>query len=169
MFNTDENSVIEVNTGRQTSNAVAMSPGATRSGRVYAGNKQVHAIGGGPSATASVIFTNIRSVFPKRDSLSSLINDTGADIVVLTETWLSDKIQTGELFQCNKKFTVYRLDRADRRGGGVLIAINSCFESFRLSVTTNLELLWCCLSIGFKKNNHRACYRPPNPDYDFAE
>lgn len=39
MFNTDEHSIIEVNTGRQTSNAVDMSPGATRSGRAYAGNK----------------------------------------------------------------------------------------------------------------------------------
>lgn len=108
-------------------------------------------------------------MFFLRDSLGSLINDTGADIVVLTETWLSDEIETGALFQCNKKFTVYRLDRADRRGVGVLIAVNSGFESFLLCVTTNLELLWCCLSIGVKKNNHRACYRPPNPNYDFAE
>ena len=46
----------------------------------------------------SVFFTNIRSVIKKRDELCSVLDSASADIIVLTETWLSSKIRNDELF-----------------------------------------------------------------------
>lgn len=46
----------------------------------------------------SVFFTNIRSVIKKRDELCSALDSASADIIVLTETWLSSKIRNDELF-----------------------------------------------------------------------
>lgn len=46
----------------------------------------------------SLLFTNIRSVSSKRDELSSVIDSCDADVVVLTETWLSAKVGSNEFF-----------------------------------------------------------------------
>ncbi|KAH8022637.1 hypothetical protein HPB51_000937 [Rhipicephalus microplus] len=50
-----------------------------------------------PEKDYTVLFTNIRSVFNKRHELSSLIDSCLADVVVLTETWLSEKVDNGDL------------------------------------------------------------------------
>lgn len=68
----------------------------------------------------SVLYTNIRSLYSKKESLSASINESEADVIALTETWLSRKIASNELFQCNKKYGVYRRDRGCKIGGGVL-------------------------------------------------
>jgi len=39
---------------------------------------------------------------------------------MFTETWLKLDLFSSEVFPC--KYTIYRLDRRTRRGGGVLIA-----------------------------------------------
>lgn len=64
-------------------------------------------------------------MLPKRDELHSFIEDTEADIAVLTETWLHGGILDNEIFPSNMNFTLYRHDRTCRRGGGVLIAIKN--------------------------------------------
>lgn len=54
-----------------------------------------------PSATYrnySVLYSNVRSVLNKRGALSSIFDDCAADVVVLTETWLTPNIASVELF-----------------------------------------------------------------------
>lgn len=117
----------------------------------------------------SFVFTNIRSFFPKKDDLCSVINDSNADIIVLTETWLNSKITTPELFQCNKQYVVYRSDRTGRIGGGVLLAVNESIDCFSVPINTNLELIWCCLTLSFKKILLGVCYRSPSSDSSFCD
>lgn len=103
-----------------------------------------------------------------RDDLCAFLDTVEADIVVLTETWLSAKIPNHELFTCNKVFTCYRADRGQRTGGGVLIAVSDDLQSSVINISTPLEMIW--VSIG---SNHRriivgVCYRPPSFDNTFA-
>lgn len=125
--------------------------------------------GSGRTRNVSVLYTNIRSLYQKNDRLNALFNDSEADIVVLTETWLTSKISVDELFQCDKNFVVYRRDRSDRTGGGVLIAISDQLKSFAVSVTTDLEIIWCCLTFNYKKIILGAAYRSPSFATGFCE
>lgn len=75
-----------------------------------------------PNTSHSVIFTNIRSVLSKQEELHSFIESANADIVFLTETWLRPEIKDTEVFPKNMNFALFRCDRDERRGGGVLIA-----------------------------------------------
>lgn len=59
----------------------------------------------------------------KGDDLRSITDSSGANIVVLTETWLTSKIRDGEIMPSHKKFNIYRQDREGKTGSGVLIAI----------------------------------------------
>ena len=60
------------------------------------------------------------------------------DIIILVETWLNDTISDSELgFE---GFNIFRCDRnpansSNSRGGGILIAVRSCFFSRVLNVT----------------------------------
>lgn len=72
----------------------------------------------------SVLFTNIRSLIPKREDVHSLTDTCNADFVFLTETWLNPDITDSELFPPHFGFHVYRTDRVGKRGGGVLLALN---------------------------------------------
>lgn len=80
-------------------------------------------------------FTNIRSLLPKRDELSSYLDDSDADILILTETWLYPDVTNEELFPDKHNYNIYRRDRVDRRGGGVLIAVTKTVSSVPLDIT----------------------------------
>ncbi|KAH8373881.1 hypothetical protein KR200_007776, partial [Drosophila serrata] len=65
-----------------------------------------------------------------RSKLPNLYSDSlsfASQVIVLTETWLKSEILSSEVFPA--VFTVYRLDRRIRRGGGVLIAVDSSLTS----------------------------------------
>lgn len=117
----------------------------------------------------SVLLTNIRSLMPKRDNFSALINDTDCDIIALTETWLSSKVKNSELFYSDKQYVVFCKDRAERCGGGVLLAINQCIECSFLPVVSDLESVWSCLNVNFKKIVVGVCYRSPSSPASFCD
>ena len=94
-----------------------------------------------------------------------LVYSESADMVWVTETWLTKDIHNTEILPTG--YSIYRKDRKTRNGGGVLLAIKSdSFNSSRelvnssdLEVTSveiithsKLKLLICC------------CYRPPNAE-----
>lgn len=97
----------------------------------------------------------------KRDDLCSLIDTVDADIVLLTETWLSAKISNHELFNCEKAFSVYRADRGQRIGGGVLLAVSENIPSFVLDISSPLEMIWVAIELHLKKMVIGVCYHPP--------
>lgn len=71
------------------------------------------------------------------------IYSESADLVFVNETWLTNSISYSELL--HEGYTIFRKDRTDRRGGGVLIAAkSSLFRSVKnipSTTTTNLELI----------------------------
>ena len=63
------------------------------------------------------------------DRVQDLDCSEHADIVLISETWLNGNILDQERFPLSD-FIVYRKDRKDRNGGGVLIAAKaSSFKS----------------------------------------
>lgn len=116
----------------------------------------------------SILFTNIRSSINKRDDLWSVIDSSSANIVVLTETWLTSKISDSEIMPSHKKFNIYRQDREGKTGGGVLIAIADPISSFLVNIVTELEMIWVCICLNHCKYVLGVCYRPPSKNVSFV-
>ena len=89
--------------------------------------------------------------------------------MALTETWLNNDIDDRELHL--EDYNIFRRDRCNHRGGGVLLAIKSdlhCVRRYDLEVNT--EMLACELRI----SNSRCLlfavfYRPPDIGEGFLE
>ncbi|XP_037573312.1 uncharacterized protein LOC119455870 [Dermacentor silvarum] len=122
-----------------------------------------------PARDYTILFTNIRSVFNKRHALSSLIDTCLADAVVLTETWLSEKVDNCDLFMCEKHYTVYRHDRCGRSGGGILTAVSRDITSFEVPIPSPLEFLCTCIRVNEKEAIFCVCYRAPGPAASFCD
>ena len=58
-----------------------------------------------------------------------------SDVVVLTETWLQENVESSEYFSGN--YDVFRFNGGySGRGRGVLIAVNSIYSSKNLNLTS---------------------------------
>lgn len=118
----------------------------------------------------SIYLTNARSIFPKMDDLRASISIYGADVVIITESWLNDDVSDNLLFL--NDFELFRFDRKCRKGGGVCIWVNrhllprlllpvsavpSCIELIfvRFSCVT-FHILCCGIYVppGLTKPNH---------------
>ena len=124
----------------------------------------------------SLFLSNTRSLVNKIEDLEVVINENNADIVCITETWLTNNIPDSVVEM--KEFSLVRKDRGDdRRGGGVCAYINSSigfttidelnnssFESLWLYLRPNrLPRGFSCLIIG-------VIYHPPlEDDTNFTE
>lgn len=97
-----------------------------------------------------------------REDLSSAIDSSDCEIVVLTETWLSSKIQNNEIFNCHKRFNAYRYDRSGRLGGGVLIAVVNNIASSIIDACSPIETAWVDPCVNHKRLILGVCYRPPS-------
>ena len=53
----------------------------------------------------------------------ALLADKNPDIFAVTETWLNSSINSNEFF--NDEYQVFRKDRHNRKGGGILIALKN--------------------------------------------
>ncbi|GBN42060.1 putative RNA-directed DNA polymerase from transposon BS, partial [Araneus ventricosus] len=114
--------------------------------------------------------SNVSLMVGKRVLQSSVASDD-QDVILITETWLCEDIDSLELF--DDRYLVFRRDRGSssdscRRGGGVLIAVKKCFNPCILDLPgSDLEAVW--LSI---KLNHRqkmlvcVVYFPPSSRAD---
>lgn len=104
----------------------------------------------------------------KRATLSSAIDSCSADIIVLTETWLSAKIKSNKIFDCDKAYTTYRYDHDVRAGGGVRVAVNEAFNCSAVPAKSSLEIV--CVRISFTSREYIlcACYRSPAPSPSFC-
>lgn len=116
----------------------------------------------------SVSFTNIRSKLPKRVQLESYLADSKPDVVLLTETWLHADVCDSELYHTSNQYAIYRHDRAHKKGGGVLIAINKTIPSFLVDTDSALEVVWVACPTLFGKLLMGVCYRPPASDRLFV-
>ena len=122
---------------------------------------------GRQSLFPKALVLNARSVRHKVFDLQALLLTDCVDIIALTETWLDDNFLDSELLLDG--YNIFRKDRSNRRGGGVLLAIKeqiSCIQ--RTDLETESEML------ALEIHPNPACnvllavfYRPPNADESF--
>lgn len=91
-----------------------------------------------------------------------MIDTCGAKIIALTETWLPAHVLDSEIFHDAHQFTIYRCDRTERRGGGVLLAVSKDIPSSPIEINSALEITWVILTLGNSKLILGTCYRPPS-------
>lgn len=98
-----------------------------------------------PHQPFSIYYQNTRGLNTKISDFSLSVLSSDYDVIALTETWLKQSVDNTELF--GNSYFVYRCDRSSlnsnfKRGGGVLIAVKSCFSSQSVEFTTcsNLEI-----------------------------
>ena len=90
-----------------------------------------------------------------------------ADVVILSETWLTSNVSSSELFPCF--FNVYRSDRITGRGGGVLVAVRNQYVVNKLDVSSpvpSVQLLGIRISISSRHIIILAMYIPPSLSLD---
>ena len=92
-----------------------------------------------------LLLTNVRSLIPKIDELEVVANVNEADIICITETWLTSDIPDSALSYSN--FVLFRNDRTVSIGGGVCILVNKNIFCKRLIEfpNPNIESLWLSL------------------------
>ena len=88
-----------------------------------------------------------------------MIQYTDPDAILLTETKLDDTISSSEFLPPH--YTSYRRNR-DRHGGGVLVAIKSCYPTEAVEFDGKCESVWATVTM---RNSRRlvigSFYRPP--------
>lgn len=115
-----------------------------------------------------ISFTNIRSIIPKRDTICSFLEDNNSDILVLTETWLYPAITNNEVLAGSERYNIYRKDRVDRRGGGVLLGVKNTISSYVLNLDSPIEIIWIMCVTKHAKILVGNCYRPPDYNNTFV-
>src|SRR5436190_6446778 len=99
-------------------------------------------------------YQNVRGLNTKLTQLYLNVLPVNYDVLVFTETWLTDSIRDSELL--DQRYNIYRTDRnravtGKTRGGGVLIAVNDSFIHQQQQISSdlrNIELL--CVKIQTK-------------------
>ena len=99
-----------------------------------------------PISTMKVAVVNCRSIKGKIPLFHAFIETENPDILIGTESWLNESIQTSEIFP--KHFNVFRSDRPDRKGGGVFIAVKDSLPATdRIDFhVEDCEIMWCQLT-----------------------
>ena len=67
----------------------------------------------------SLLLFNARSIWPKFDEFCLTILKFKLEIVLMTETWLTDRVDDN--FLCLPQYNLFRKDRFDKHGGGVCL------------------------------------------------
>ena len=118
------------------------------------------------------MYQNVNGLNSKLTDFYNNVVACNYDFIALTETWLSDEVGNGELFNAN--YNVYRKDRdftnlGLSRGGGVLLAINNKFSCTDLKISTKttatpeIDILGLKISINNKTSLYIfLVYIPPS-------
>ncbi|XP_058817105.1 uncharacterized protein LOC131680407 [Topomyia yanbarensis] len=117
-------------------------------------------------AQLRIYYQNVRGLRTKIDELFVAATDVDYDVIVLTETWLNDQINS--IQQLGPSYTIYRNDRdpsstGKTRGGGVLIAVSNRLSSKRNTINNNgIEQLWVNIHIQDATICVGVVYLPPS-------
>lgn len=114
-----------------------------------------------------MLLANVRSVINKRDALNSIIDNCGAGIIALTETWLHPQVYDCEILDISR-FHIFRCDRMAGHGGGVLLAISKSLPCHKVNFHSDLEIVCASVDIGHRKFIFAVCYRPPSYPSSFT-
>ena len=122
------------------------------------------------TSLSSLFLSNSRSLINKIDELSGTVSNLSADIVVITETWLSPAIDNAVINLSG--YTTLRRDRSGgRRGRGVCVYTKNCLPIIHLKDLSKpqFETLWLLiqpsrLPRGLNSIILGAIYHPPRND-----
>ena len=135
------------------------SPGATSS---LQPTRPSHATSQG-KRSLRILVINFQSVRKKGKSIDILVETTCPDVILGTETWLSNDIPSSYFFDQGPGYSVHRRDRPNDPHGGVLIAVKNNLEMTNIVESRDLELISGTLIITkTKKMLLCAYYRPPD-------
>ena len=114
------------------------------------------------------LLMNARSIVNKAHEFNTLTYDY--DAIGVTETWLKSDILDSEILP-SIDFDVHRRDRADKRGGGVMLAVRSNIPCVRRhDLESNAEILACELRPKARGKLLMAVfYRPPSSDINYLK
>jgi exonuclease III len=103
-----------------------------------------------------------------------LVYSENFDVVCVNETWLNSDFSDQEIL--HPGYTIYRKDRHNRSGGGVLIAIKTCsFKSVNnFEVVSDDVQHLEIVSAELKTDSNQtllfvSCYRPPDADQSWMD
>lgn len=110
---------------------------------------------------------NLRSIFTGFNEFTTLILENDFDIVMVTETWLSDDVSSDVVVIPGYRF--FRKDRSTR-GGGVGAYVKLCIncQLFPFDFLVRDELEYITLKINMPSTTIAICavYRPPNTNFN---
>ena len=109
----------------------------------------------------SCFYCNARSVINKTDELELYVVEENPDLICITESWANANIGDGEINM--NGYTVFRRDRKNRIGGGVLLYVKNNIKAIHRTDLENdeCEMVWCELLNGKEKTLVGVCYRSP--------
>ena len=114
------------------------------------------------------LLINAQSIVNKMGELTSLVNSFKPKMVAITESWCKDFIGDAELYLQN--YVMYRCDRCNTTGGGVLLYVHDSLQSVSCTPLNDLhinEAVWCTIQL---RNNDKmlvgVVYRSPNSSFD---
>jgi exonuclease III len=111
-------------------------------------------------------YFNARSLCNKLKAFELLLKSESYDFIMVTETWLNDKIADAEVL-CGSSYKLLRYDRTKKLGGGVAVLYKNHLKVKLASLPEHFrsaELLILDLSINTHRLHFILCYRPPNLD-----
>ena len=91
------------------------------------------------------MYFNARCIVNKIDELQLLTEAEHPDAISISEKWLEDNILDNELIV--NDYNIYRRDRVNKIGGGVLLLVQKGIKTIIREDLTNKfnEILWCDL------------------------
>ena len=114
----------------------------------------------------TVAHINARSLCKNIEELREVVYKCKFDAVAVSETWLT-KHSPKNRFLLNN-YTVFREDRKNKRGGGVLWYIRDHYRAKRIKLPPAQaipEMLWIQVSVAGKQIALGCLYKPPNIPY----
>ena len=117
-----------------------------------------------------ILNINCQSMKKKQDRMENLIDSTNPDIGIGTETWLDPRITNNQVFPHN--YTVWRKDRENSKGGGVLIAVKNTFLSSDVpelqTTCDSCEIIWVKINVVNCKTLYICSYYNPSTSDEFS-
>jgi len=112
--------------------------------------------------TATCALFNARSLKNKLPDFHELIR-RDYSMVFVTESWLRNSIVDGHIDNTSQ-FHIYRKDRSDRLGGGILALVSKSYCSYEISVPAKfhvLEIIAHSIVLSARRYRFITVYRPP--------
>ena len=148
------------NCGRTTEPAYTISsPGAFGSGEL----KRSTPMTLNPSNPLKIALINFQSILENKPQFFSFVDSYKPDIIVGTETWLAPDLYDSEYIPPELGSTVYRRDRTDQKGQGVIILVNSnLISEEKTEYKSACENLWVQVNLTGSNSVLTGAYYKPH-------